>query len=136
VTAYSLIVNGKVDQVPAAIQTGLAAGAPGPVGRRPTDGTFQVGTLAAIWLAMLTAESAGSALHVLTSMRTLFRCASAWEGHEFGPHDALTSQHRGHSALTLTLHTGQVHVKRIEPKFGVDLLIVGLGVSARSEDRL
>ena len=36
-----------------------------------------MGTLAAIWLAMLTAESAGSALHVLTSIRTLFRCASA-----------------------------------------------------------
>jgi hypothetical protein len=41
--------------------------------RRP----IQVGTLAAIWVAMLTAESAGLALHVLTSIRTLFLAASA-----------------------------------------------------------
>ena len=44
---------------------------------RPQPTAPQVGTLAAIWLAMLTAESAGLALHVLTSIRTLFRCASA-----------------------------------------------------------
>jgi hypothetical protein len=36
-----------------------------------------VGTLAAIWSAMLTAESAGLALHGLMSMTTLFRAASA-----------------------------------------------------------
>jgi hypothetical protein len=33
-------------------------------------------------------------------------------------------------------HPGGVHVQRIEPEFGVDLLVAGLGVSARSEDRL
>ena len=32
-------------------------------------------------------------------------------------------------------HPGSEHVQRIEPDFGVDLLIVGLGISARSEDR-
>jgi hypothetical protein len=41
--------------------------------RRP----YCVGTLAAVWLAMLTAESAGLALHVLTSITTLFLAASA-----------------------------------------------------------
>ena len=34
-------------------------------------------TLAAIWLAMFTAEAAGLALHVLTSMTTLFLVATA-----------------------------------------------------------
>ena len=43
----------------------------------PNRRHIQVGTLAAIWLAMLTAESAGLALQVLTSIRTLFLCASA-----------------------------------------------------------
>jgi hypothetical protein len=40
-------------------------------------GPYCVGTLAAIWLAMLTAESVGLALHVLMSITTLFFIASA-----------------------------------------------------------
>jgi hypothetical protein len=45
-----------------------------PCGRQDTGvgrrWPYRVGTLAAIWLAMVTAESAGSALQVLTSMTT------------------------------------------------------------------
>ena len=45
-------------------------------------------------------------------------------------------QHLGPVVDRLRCHPGGVHVKRIEPDFGVDLLVVGLGVPARSEYRL
>jgi hypothetical protein len=47
------------------------------VDRRARQLYHRAVTLAAIWSAILTAVSAGSALHVLMSIMTLFLCASA-----------------------------------------------------------
>ena len=57
-----------------AVRTSLAEVGYWAIRNRPP---YCVGTLAAIWLAMLTAESVGLALHVLTSITTLFLTASA-----------------------------------------------------------